>query len=70
MKRTYPFCRMRFFRIALASLFMLVASDAHAQTQKPNILVIFGDDIGQANVSAYSIRWMNLVFIFPHRALI
>jgi len=27
---------------------------AHAQTKKPNILVIFGDDIGTANVSCYS----------------
>src|SRR5678809_1252396 len=30
---------------------------AHAQqtaANKPNILVIFGDDIGQANISAYS----------------
>src|SRR6478736_5198189 len=24
------------------------------QTQKPNILVIFGDDVGQTNISAYS----------------
>jgi len=24
-----------------------------AQAKKPNILVIFGDDIGQTNVSAY-----------------
>jgi len=41
-----------------------VAGEAHAQQQtekqsqtsggKPNILVIFGDDIGQSNVSAYS----------------
>jgi arylsulfatase len=27
---------------------------AQAQQTKPNILVIFGDDIGQTNVSAYS----------------
>ena len=27
---------------------------AHAQTKKPNILVLWGDDIGIANVSAYS----------------
>ena len=25
-----------------------------AQNKKPNILVIFGDDIGQTNISAYS----------------
>ncbi|RYD20799.1 MAG: arylsulfatase [Verrucomicrobiaceae bacterium] len=29
-------------------------SSALAQDKKPNILVIFGDDIGQSNVSAYS----------------
>jgi arylsulfatase A-like enzyme len=27
---------------------------ANAQTRKPNILVIFGDDIGQANISRYT----------------
>ncbi|MGZ8992771.1 MAG: sulfatase-like hydrolase/transferase, partial [Burkholderiaceae bacterium] len=27
---------------------------AHAQTKKPNILVIWGDDIGYWNVSAYN----------------
>ena len=40
--------------LALASVFV---SFAHAQApsaKKPNILVIFGDDIGQTNISAYS----------------
>jgi len=31
---------------------------AQAPTTKPNILVIFGDDIGQTNVSAYSMGLM------------
>ena len=31
---------------------------AQEQTAKPNILVIFGDDIGQTNVSAYSMGLM------------
>ena len=31
---------------------------AHAAEKKPNILVIFGDDIGQTNVSAYSLGLM------------
>src|SRR5262245_40792828 len=31
---------------------------AHAQQAKPNILVIWGDDIGQTNVSAYSMGLM------------
>ena len=30
------------------------AQNAPAGTKKPNILVIFGDDIGQANISAYT----------------
>ncbi len=33
---------------------VLAASTASAQDDKPNILVIFGDDIGIANISAYS----------------
>ena len=31
---------------------------AFAQEKKPNILVIFGDDIGQTNISAYSFGLM------------
>lgn len=30
------------------------ADPAQAQTEKPNILVIWGDDIGQSNISAYT----------------
>jgi arylsulfatase len=34
---------------------LIAANGAQAQqTAKPNILVIFGDDIGQANISAYT----------------
>lgn len=35
---------------------LVVGSASHAQeaAQKPNILVIFGDDIGQSNISAYT----------------
>jgi arylsulfatase A-like enzyme len=44
--------------IAVTSLTPLAAVPAFAQqpdsTAKPNILVIFGDDIGQTNISAYS----------------
>jgi len=32
----------------------LSAGAAHAQTDKPNILVIWGDDLGHDNISAYS----------------
>ena len=31
-----------------------IAAPASAQTTKPNILVIWGDDIGWSNVSAYN----------------
>ena len=31
-----------------------IASRANAQSEKPNILVIWGDDIGQSNISAYT----------------
>ena len=37
---------------------VLWASNVLAQPSKPNILVIFGDDIGQTNVSAYSFGLM------------
>jgi hypothetical protein len=50
--------------IAVFALWIIgVAGEAHAQQSqasggKPNILVIFGDDIGQSNVSAYSMGLM------------
>ena len=57
---------LRFFRekaaVAAAlgiALFGLSASGAQAQAQrKPNILVIWGDDIGWYNVSAYNMGVM------------
>lgn len=39
---------------ALAAVAALAPQQARAAENKPNILVIFGDDIGLANVSAYS----------------
>src|SRR6516165_8689232 len=39
---------------ALASLSLAGCPAAAQQQQKPNIVVIWGDDIGQSNVSAYS----------------
>ena len=38
----------------MAVVAMSLLSNAHAQQKKPNILVIWGDDIGQFNVSAYN----------------
>jgi len=40
--------------LALASAAVLTAMPARAANKQPNILVIFGDDIGQANISAYT----------------
>jgi arylsulfatase A-like enzyme len=43
----------------LVFLWILVASiNIHAQQKKPNILVIWGDDVGRDNISAYSMGIM------------
>ncbi|MEM8840676.1 MAG: arylsulfatase, partial [Pseudomonadota bacterium] len=48
------------FRLMIGALVAAVtASIGYAQdAAKPNILVIWGDDIGQTNVSAYSLGLM------------
>jgi len=43
--------------LALGGLFSLTMA-ATAATEKPNILVIWGDDIGQSNISAYTMGLM------------
>ncbi len=46
---------IRFMRgITLTAILPLVIAASTAAQSKPNILVIFGDDIGQTNISAYS----------------
>jgi arylsulfatase len=45
---------MRFGVLATLILPVLVAQNGHAQEKKPNIVVIFGDDIGYWNVGAYT----------------
>jgi hypothetical protein len=40
--------------LAVLVLAVIGFYEAHAQAPKPNILVIFGDDIGQSNINAYS----------------
>ena len=50
-----------FTMIAAAAIFVASPSPTRAQqpsSDKPNILVIFGDDIGQTNVSAYTFGLM------------
>jgi arylsulfatase len=49
MRRAMPITTM----LAVA-LVVLICSLAQAQEKKPNILVIFGDDVGQSNISAYT----------------
>src|SRR5437588_9935101 len=44
--------------LTLLTTILYLPSVALAQAKKPNILVIFGDDIGQTNVSAYSMGMM------------
>jgi hypothetical protein len=40
--------------VLLTSCYLIVAGLANAQTDKPNILVIMGDDIGWFNPSSYN----------------
>ncbi len=46
------------FLAVLAMVSALLATKANAQDKKPNILVIWGDDIGITNISAYSFGMM------------
>ena len=41
-------------RLAVVTATLTLAIPAWAQDQKPNILVIWGDDVGQSNISAYT----------------
>ena len=45
-------------RLAIVGTAMRAASTAAFAAEKPNILVIWGDDIGQSNVSAYTFGLM------------
>ncbi|HSG68267.1 MAG TPA: arylsulfatase, partial [Bacteroidales bacterium] len=43
-----------FMLLIMAIAIVIGISGAQAQNEKPNILVIWGDDIGQSNISAYT----------------
>jgi arylsulfatase len=47
--------------LCLALVGGLLAQAANAQLKKPNILVIFGDDIGQSNISRYTHGLMGMM---------
>jgi len=44
--------------VALAAVLLLSGEAAYAQNDKPNILIIWGDDIGIDNISAYNLGMM------------
>lgn len=56
-----PFLRLTRRMLGSACVLLgaaVIATQASAQTEKPNILVIWGDDIGQSNISAYTMGVM------------
>jgi arylsulfatase len=40
--------------VSLLAVYVAAPGEAVAQAAKPNIVIIWGDDIGQSNISAYS----------------
>ena len=52
LKMNRSFYALNSFSICVGIL-LLTNLASQAQTKKPNILVIFGDDVGQTNISAY-----------------
>ena len=46
------------FAALTLALFMVAGSSQAADAKKPNIVIIWGDDIGQSDISAYSMGLM------------
>jgi hypothetical protein len=44
--------------LTVAAVFLLFGGIAYGKSNKPNILVIWGDDVGQSNISAYTMGMM------------
>ena len=57
MKKTILKMKFTYFFLGLASCATLCGS-AFAQGKKPNIVIIWGDDVGQSDISAYSMGLM------------
>ncbi len=53
MKRT-----LTYLMVLIGLLVMIAAAPASAKDSPPNIVIIWGDDIGQSNISAYSMGMM------------
>ena len=56
-------------------LILAVSISASAQNKKPNILVVWGDDIGQSNISAYTMAYWDwlldrIFFLVPAQAYV
>ena len=54
IKNSATYLTRTLFALAAGLAVVLGAGTAWAQTQKPNVLVIWGDDIGLTNISAYT----------------
>ena len=50
--------KLYFSLLSLAMIFTLMGVSQSVAAEKPNILVIWGDDIGQSNISAYTMGMM------------
>jgi arylsulfatase len=57
MKPVNP-CRYVLVALTASVVFVIAAGTAQAADTKPNILIIWGDDIGQFNLSAYNMGMM------------
>ena len=42
------------FMLSFAALLLMLSGSIWAEEKKPNILVVWGDDVGQSNISAYT----------------